>query len=53
MKWFKASVEHSWLTTGCGNIASGCIVESKNNFAARKQIVDNCARQVGLDGVFR
>jgi hypothetical protein len=46
-KCFKASVEHSGLTIGCftgvagGNIAGSGIVESKDKFAARKQIVDN------------
>jgi len=55
----KALEEHSGLTSACftgvasGNIAGSIIVESNNNFAARKQIVDNCSRQVGLDGVFR
>jgi hypothetical protein len=45
-------VEHSGLTSACftgvasGNIACSSIVESNDNFAVRKQILDNCARQV-------
>jgi len=51
-------VEHSGLTIGCftgvagGSLAGGGIVESYVNFAARKQIDDNCVRQVGLLGIF-
>jgi len=43
----KALEEHSGLTSACftgvasGNIAGSIIVESNNNFAVRKQIVDN------------
>ena len=54
----KALEEHSGLTSACftgvagGNLAGSSIVESKDNFAVRKQIVDNWARQICLLGIF-